>query len=53
MYMGIASINRGKPGMPMQHRVAVYKALIQPQLDYCATVWSSGNKKVLNDASSM
>ena len=43
---GVASIYRNKDGLPTRERVEVYSALVQPDFDYCSTVWSCRSEKV-------
>ena len=46
---GICLINRAKLGLPKEHRLALYRAFVEPHIDLCAPVWSSAAEKYINN----
>ena len=46
---GICLINRAELGLPKEHRVALYRAFVEPHIDLCAPVWSSAAEKYINN----
>ena len=46
---GTALINRAKSGLPIEHRLSLYRAFVEPYIDLCAPVWSSTAAKYINN----
>ena len=43
--IGTCFINRAKGGLPKEERSSLYRAFVEPHLDYCAPVWSATTEK--------